>query len=172
MSIQNSLLPQPSDKFVALSISRSSRNNPTETLSALSRQESLPLLVAGDATDVTTKSSTTVGDSDTHCAVEFIATVRKAGVESQFGFGYYATSVKEDVRYLTLMIADDPLQTELAAELAMYAIQFARDQGIRELYSITTTDNPQMRKLASDLGMDVRTDPARSDQIIYSLTLS
>jgi hypothetical protein len=51
-------------------------------------------------------------------------------------------------------------------------IQFARDQGIKELYSVAVPDNRQMHELASELGMESRRNPANPEQIIYTLKLS
>jgi hypothetical protein len=50
-------------------------------------------------------------------------------------------------------------------------IQSARDNGVRELYSIDLADNAGMRALATDLGMSALTDPADPTQVVYSLSL-
>lgn len=172
VTLPDSPLAYMSDPSIALRISRPSHPDLKTTLSRISSLAAVPFWFAGSASHLTPELAKTGISTNIHESVAFVATVRQAGVESEAGFGCYATSVRDDVHYMTLTVADDFRRQGLASKLATYMIQFAKNQGIKELYSVAMADNRQMHELASDLGMESRNDPANAGQVIYTLRLS
>lgn len=91
--------------------------------------------------------------------------------EKEIGVVRYAPDSYEDVREMAITIADEWQNKGLGTILAQELIDFARKQGIRELYSVDLADNFHMHNLAKVLGMAVKPDPNDARQVIYSLTL-
>jgi GNAT superfamily N-acetyltransferase len=167
----DSPLANMTDVSIALRIRRPSHSDLNATLSRISSLQNIPFWFAGGASNPIPELAKSRINTDIHESVAFVATVRRAGVESEAGFGCYATNVRDNVRYMTFTVAEDFQRQGLASKMAAYMIQFARDQGIKELYSVAVPENRQMHELASELGMESLRNPANPEQIIYTLRL-
>jgi len=110
-------------------------------------------------------------DVDGRRSMAFVATVQKAGRETEIGVSRYAPNLRADVREIAVTIADEWQHTELAKILTQQLIASAKDCGVKQLYSVELCDNSVMRKLARELGMTKTPDPDDVGQVIYSLTL-
>jgi GNAT superfamily N-acetyltransferase len=104
-------------------------------------------------------------------SMAFVATVPGNGSEIEIGVCRYGEGLKEGVLEMAITIADAWQDKGLAQLLLKPLIAFARDHGVKQLYSVEFADNTAMRRLASDFGMGVTNDPNDSKQVIYSLTL-
>jgi GNAT superfamily N-acetyltransferase len=110
-------------------------------------------------------------DVDGRHSMAFVATVKRDGGEREIGVSRYAPNSRSDVREIAVTVADEWQHRGLGTLLMKQLIQSARDNGVRELYSIDLADNAGMRALATDLGMSALTDPADPTQVVYSLSL-
>jgi len=104
-------------------------------------------------------------------SMAFVATVPSNGRETEIGVCRYGEGSKDDVLEMAITIADAWQHKGLAQLLLKPLIAFARDHGVKQLYSVEFADNAAMRQLASDFGMSTRNDPDDAEQVIYSLTL-
>ena len=110
-------------------------------------------------------------DVDGHHSMAFIATLEENGKETQIGVSRFAPNNEEDVREMALTVADDWQTEGLGKMLCEKLIAFAKDHGVKKLYSVELADNRRMRDLAHDLGMSAKRDPEDAKQVIYSLSL-
>lgn len=108
---------------------------------------------------------------DGHHSMAFIATVEDNGKEIEIGVGRYAANSEADTREMAVTVADEWQKKGLGRQLVDQLIEFAKGQGIKQLYSIDLADNIAMRELARDLGMTVKRDPDDAHQVVYSLSL-
>jgi len=79
--------------------------------------------------------------------------------------------LKADVREMAVTIADEWRHKGLGKLLMQHLIAYAREYGVRQLYSQDLADDPSMRELAHEIGMSVNRDPSNATQVIYSLSL-
>jgi RimJ/RimL family protein N-acetyltransferase len=121
--------------------------------------------------ELTPKMLKSFCDVDYHHSMAFVATVSKDGVETEIGVSRYAPNANEDVREMAVTIADDWQHQGIGTSLTEKLIAFARDHGVKTLYSVDLADNTAMRQLAKEIGMSSRRDPEDARQVIYSLTL-
>ena len=110
-------------------------------------------------------------DVDYHHSMAFVATVSKDGVETEIGVSRYAPNANEDVREMAVTVADDWQHQGIGTSLTEKLIAFAKDHGVKTLYSLDLAENMAMRQLAKEIGMSARRDPEDARQVIYSLTL-
>jgi N-acetylglutamate synthase-like GNAT family acetyltransferase len=101
----------------------------------------------------------------------FVATVSENGAETEIGVSRYAPNANEDVREMAVTVADDWQHRGIGTMLTEKLIEFARDHGVKKLYSVDLADNTSMRQLAKEIGMSARRDPEDAHQVIYSLSL-
>lgn len=101
----------------------------------------------------------------------FIATTAEAGEEREIGVVRYAAEANTDLREMAITVADDWQKKGLGRLLAQQLIGFARERGIKKLYSIALADNSDMRALADYLGMSAHWDPDDAQRVIYCLPL-
>ena len=101
----------------------------------------------------------------------FIATVADNGSEVQVGACRYAPNEREDIREIAVTVADAWQDSDLGLLLTRQLIAYARSHSVKELYSLDTVDNTEMRELADELGMTATQDPEDRHQVIYSLAL-
>ena len=111
------------------------------------------------------------GGIDFESKMAFVATIESAGKEEEIGVSRYAVNKSGDSYEFSVAVADKWQNKGLGTLLMKHLIDYARKQGIKRLYSIDFVDNYRMRALAKDLGMQVKTDPSDSTQVIYSLML-
>lgn len=110
-------------------------------------------------------------DVDGRHSMAFIATVQEDGKETQIGVSRFAPNSRDDVREMAVTVADEWQNQGLGILLTEKLIEFAKDHGIKQLYSVDLADNMAMRELADDLGMISQRDADDAHQVIYSLTL-
>ena len=104
-------------------------------------------------------------------SMAFVATVQRSGHETEIGVSRYAECPSDGVGEMAVTIADAWQDKGLGRLLVNRLITYAKDHGVKQLYSVELEDNIAMRKLAGELGMSVRRDPDDANQVIYSLTL-
>jgi acetyltransferase len=105
---------------------------------------------------------------DGHNSMAFIATLEENGQETQIGVSRFAPNNNEDVRERAVTVADDWQDKGLGKLLCEKLIAFAKDHGVKKLYSIELADNWAMSDLARDLGMSAKRDPEDATHVIYS----
>jgi GNAT superfamily N-acetyltransferase len=108
---------------------------------------------------------------DGRTTMAFVATVRRDGRETEIGVSRYAPSSHADVREIAVTVADEWQHKGLGTMLMKQLTDYARSNGVKQLYSIDLSDNESMRALAKDLHMSAHGDPDDPHQTIYSLTL-
>jgi GNAT superfamily N-acetyltransferase len=110
-------------------------------------------------------------DVDKKHSMAFVATVRQRGREVEIGVSRYAPNSHADVREVAVTVADEWQHKGLSASLMNQLIQTAKQQGIKQLFSINLADDTAMSTLARELGMSSIRDPSDPHQTIHSLTL-
>jgi L-amino acid N-acyltransferase YncA len=75
------------------------------------------------------------------------------------------------VREVAVTVADEWQHKGLGASLMNQVIQTARQQGIKQLYSVNLSNDAAMSALANELHMSSILDPSDPNQTIHSLTL-
>jgi GNAT superfamily N-acetyltransferase len=110
-------------------------------------------------------------DVDIKHSMAFVATVRQDGREVEIGVSRYAPNSHFDVREVAVTIADEWQHKGLGASLMNQLIQTARQQGIKQLYSVNLSNDTAMSSLAKELGMSSIRDPSDPLQTIHSLML-
>ena len=110
-------------------------------------------------------------DVDMKHSMAFVATVRQDGREVEIGVIRYAPNSHFDVREVAVTIADEWQYKGLGASLMNQLIQTARQQGIKQLYSVNFSNDTAMSSLAKELGMSSTRDPSDPLQTIHSLML-
>lgn len=108
---------------------------------------------------------------DGNHTMAYIATVHEHGEDIEIGVSRFAEGANADSRELAITVADAWQHQGLERALMLPLIDFARQHGIKRMYSIDSADDAQMRRLANDLGMDAKTDPDDARQTVYSLSL-
>ena len=104
-------------------------------------------------------------------SMAFVATVQEDGQEVEIGVSRFAPNAAPDTREMAVTVADEWQEQGLGTVLAKRLIEFAREQGVKQLYSVDLADNSAMYELAKDLGMVAKRDPRDARQIIFSLAL-
>jgi GNAT superfamily N-acetyltransferase len=125
----------------------------------------------GGLKELTPKMLKSFCDVDYRHSMAFVATVTKGGEEIEVGVSRYAPNANEDVREMAVTVADDWQHQGIGTLLTEKLVAFAKDHGVKKLYSVDLADNTSMRRLADDIGMTARRDPEDARQVIYSLTL-
>lgn len=110
-------------------------------------------------------------DVDGRHSMAFVATVKEDGHEKEIGVSRYAEYPGNDAGELAITIADSWQHKGLGELLLKRLITYAKNHGVKQLYSVELADNTAMRDLAKALGMSARRDPDDANQVIYSLTL-
>jgi GNAT superfamily N-acetyltransferase len=108
-------------------------------------------------------------DVDGRQSMAFVATVTKNGHETAIGVSRYALSLKDGAREMALTIADDWQQKGLDELLMAQLIEYAKGQGVKQLYSVELADHYAMHELAKRFGMNAERNPEDGSQVIYSL---
>lgn len=121
--------------------------------------------------ELTPKMLKSFCDVDYHHSMAFVATVSQDGVETEIGVSRYAPNANEDVREMAVTVADEWQHQGIGTMLIKRLIEFAKNHGVKVLYSIDLADNTSMRHLANELGMSATRDPEDAHQMIYSLPL-
>jgi GNAT superfamily N-acetyltransferase len=125
----------------------------------------------GGLKELTPKMLRAFCDVDYSHSMAFVATASENGAETEIGVSRYAPNANEDVREMAVTVADDWQHRGIGTMLTEKLIEFARDHGVKKLYSVDLADNTSMRQLAKEFGMSARRDPEDAHQVIYSLSL-
>ena len=110
-------------------------------------------------------------DVDGTTSLALVATVQCGDKPVQIGVSRYSPGIGADRRELAVVVADAWQQRGLGAALVRELAVAAKENGIKELYSIAFANNRRMAALADDLAMWRTRDPGDASQIIYSLSL-
>lgn len=108
---------------------------------------------------------------DGYHSMAFVATISEQDGEVEIGVCRYSPGTSDKVRELAVTVADEWQHTGLAQIIMRRLVAWARQHGIRELYSVDLADDQCMRQFASDFGMVTRRDPGDANQLIHSLPL-
>jgi GNAT superfamily N-acetyltransferase len=125
----------------------------------------------GGLKELTPKMLKSFCDVDYNHSMAFVATVSRDGEEVEIGVSRYAPNTRGDIREMAVTVADDWQNQGIGTLLTKKLIEFAKDHGVKKLYSVDFVDNVSMRQLANEFGMSVHPDPNDTHQVIYSLTL-
>jgi len=109
-------------------------------------------------------------DIDFEQRMAFIATRTSTGEE--IGVSRYGESAEGDGYELAVAVADEWQHKGLGTILMNHLIDFAKQHHVKRLYAIVLGENTSMRRLAENLGMQVKRDPDNLRQVIYSLDLA
>jgi len=101
----------------------------------------------------------------------FVATIQDGGTEHEIGVSRYAQGEGPDTCEMAVTVADAWQHKGLGRLLADQLIHYAREHGVKQLYSVDYAENTAMQHLAHDLGMTVRRSLDDPAQVIYSLPL-
>jgi GNAT superfamily N-acetyltransferase len=102
-------------------------------------------------------------------SMAILATVQDGGREVDIGVCRYAPTAKAYAREIAVTIADDWQHSELAQILVQHLIEWARRNGVRELY-VELSDNQTMSHFARTIDMSAARNPEDATQAIYSLS--
>ena len=125
----------------------------------------------GGVAHLTSKELVDLCDTDYENKMAFMAIIQDKGIDKQIGVSRYAVNQYGDSYECSVAVADPWQGKGLGTLLMKYLIDYARNQGVKRLYSIDFAENYKMKSLAQDLGMHVEPDPNDSKQVIYSLYL-
>jgi GNAT superfamily N-acetyltransferase len=96
----------------------------------------------------------------------------KAGTPPrQVGVCRYAGAGSPQGAEISVAVADQWQHRSLGKRLLGHLIDYARERGVKRLYSMDSMGNTRMRKLARDIGFSERPDPDDSSQVICYLDL-
>ena len=110
-------------------------------------------------------------DIDGKNVMAFVATIQDMGKEKQIGVCRYATGSEGSAIEIAVTVADDWQHQGIGKLLMKPLVEYAKDNGIKKLYSIYLTRNVAMHHLADDFGMTTKRDPDDAQLVIYSLLL-
>ena len=110
-------------------------------------------------------------DIDGKHVMAFVATIKEKNKEQQIGVSRYALGVNENEGEIAVTVADDWQHHGIAKLLMKPLIEYARNNGITQLYSLDLTSNVAMEHLAKDLGMTAKREPDDAELVRYSLEI-
>lgn len=90
---------------------------------------------------------------------------------SEIGVVRYCKTEEIDKHEMAITIADTYRKSALAKILFELLIEYARQHGVKTMYSIDLADNHDMRTLANQFGMEVNRDPEDSHLLIYTMSV-
>ncbi|MFT5994668.1 MAG: GNAT superfamily N-acetyltransferase [Glaciecola sp.] len=114
-------------------------------------------------------------DIDGKCAMVFIATITDTKGEKQIGVGRYTRGIyetdSESGVEMALTVADDWHHKGIDKLIMKPLIQYAKNNGIKKLYTSEFAENAAMRHIAKEFGMTAKADPLDAQLISYSLEI-
>ena len=99
------------------------------------------------------------------------ADAARGAAPRQVGVCRYAGASSAQGAEISVAVADDWQHRGLGKRLLARLIEYAREHGVKRLYSMDSTANTRMRKLARDIGFRERPDPDDKSQVICYLDL-
>jgi GNAT superfamily N-acetyltransferase len=100
------------------------------------------------------------------------ADAARGAAPRQVGVCRYAGASSANGAEISVAVADDWQHRGLGKRLLARLIEYAREHGVERLYSMDSTSNTRMRKLARDVGFSERPDPDDKSQVICYLDLA
>ncbi len=100
-----------------------------------------------------------------------IALVEEHGTTREVGVARFS-GAPDGKAEIAVTVSDEWQNKGLGTALMKRLIDLARQRGIREFYSIDSSANDRMRRLAEHLGFEHKTDPEDATQVIYTLQLA
>lgn len=111
-------------------------------------------------------------DVDGRRRVAYVALVHDNGTLREIGISRYAAiDTAPDTCEFAVTVADDWQHKGLDAVLMHHLIARAKDQGLRQMYSLDCPANHRMRQLATTLGFSRAIDPDDATQVRYAVAL-
>lgn len=108
-------------------------------------------------------------DPDYSHDMAYVATATENGRERQIGVCRYAAADGDTGAEISVAVADEWQHQGLGKLLLIRLIDYARERGVRRLYSMDAVNNEGMRHLAREVGFAEHPDPDDVRQVIYSL---
>lgn len=111
-------------------------------------------------------------DVDTAKRVAYVALVHDNGALTEIGISRYAQD--PDVSHVcecAITVADHWQNRGLGTLLMRHLIEQAKNNGFRQMYSVDSASNQDMRELADSLGFHRSIDPDDATQVIHTLAL-
>jgi len=96
---------------------------------------------------------------------------RTGETRDQVGVCRYAGADPVKGAEISVAVADTWQHQGLGKILLRHLVDYAREHGVKRLYSLDAVNNERMRKLARDVGFTEQPDPDDNNQVIYSLDL-
>ena len=110
-------------------------------------------------------------DIDGKNVMAFLATIQDFGKEKQIGVSWYASDADGDESEIAVTVADDWQHLGIGKLLLKPLIEYAKDNGIKKIYSVDLASNVAMHHLADDFDMTAKRDPDDAQMVKYSLVL-
>lgn len=110
-------------------------------------------------------------DVDRDHEMAFVALDQSGEEDSQVGIARYVADLDNLEAEIAITIADDWQDRNLDETLLRHLLEYARNRGIKLLYSIELRNHSNMRALARKFNFESRTDPGDARQVIYELRL-
>jgi GNAT superfamily N-acetyltransferase len=98
-------------------------------------------------------------DIDGKHVMAFVATITEKTKEKQIGVSRYAVGEGENEGEIAVTVADDWQHQGIGRLLMKPLIEYARNNGIKQLYAIGLTSNVAMQHLAKGFGMKTTQEP-------------
>jgi GNAT superfamily N-acetyltransferase len=111
-------------------------------------------------------------DLDPARDVAIAAVVQDDADERILGVARYSTSDDGTRCECAVTVLDDWHRRGLGTALMRHLIQIAKEAGVREIYSIDSTENSEMAELARFLGFRRELDPQDATQVVHRLLLA
>jgi acetyltransferase len=91
--------------------------------------------------------------------------------EKQIGVSRYAVGDKENEGEIAITVADEWQHQGIGKLLMAPLIEYAKNNGITQLYSLDLTSNQAMRHLAKDFGMTAKRESDDAQLTVYTLQI-
>jgi len=106
---------------------------------------------------------------DYHDSMAFIATTGNFRSETELGMARYALDQSGSAHEMAIVIADDVNAMEIGTLLLQALFDYARQNGVKHLYSLEFRNNMEIKALAEHMNMTCKPDPNDVHQLIYSI---
>ena len=112
-------------------------------------------------------------------SVAFVAILHDGDNQSPIGYSQYSSERSKDIQNLQVSVSTTHAGSDLAHSLASQLLDFAQDQGMRNVYASESRENIEMQELARQLHMQqavaqraASTHAAEEEEVlIYTLGL-
>jgi N-acetylglutamate synthase-like GNAT family acetyltransferase len=101
----------------------------------------------------------------------FVETIKEKNQEQQIAVSHYALGDNENEGEIAVTVADDWQQQGIGTLLMKPLFEYARNNGIKHVYSLDLASNVAMAHLAKDLGMTAKREPDDAQLVRYSLEI-